>query len=507
MSNLTLLSDSPLKNRAILVTCYMTGSTSGKNLGTPGYSYDFVAKLFSQLLAKYGEVIPVPEPKFNLDRVAEESRQRGLDPIHVSFLPFQDVVMCSTTPNVVVPAWEFPDVPNQAFDNDSRNNWIEMANASDMVLVGGQYTVDSFQRGGASALIKIVPVPTPDAYFQVPQWNPERTTTINCRAFWPKQLDSQCLVEPESRKTCFKLARRSLTQSMRNFYKVLLGPQNYQRFSDHMKKRRAQRRLKRAAQRTEPDVLTLGQPSTPTLQLSGIVYTSIFNPDDGRKNWKDLLSGFLYALGDKPDATLVVKLITRRREAAEQIMRYYQERAIPHQCKVAFVVDYLSDADLADLATASTYYLQTTKAEGNCLPLMNYLAAGRPGISPDHSAIGDYFSNQFGWVVQSNQEPAAWPHESQLRFRTSWGRIVWTSLRDSIRSSYETASNSYEDYIDLSNACRTKMQSWASNDVVDRHLDSALQALDEVLQQQTSSPMTLPIRSNVNSVVPARRAA
>jgi len=43
--------------------------------------------------------------------------------------------------------------------------------------------------------------------------------------------------------------------------------------------------------------------SASPLHLSGIVYSSIFNPSDHRKNWEDLLTGFLFALKDCEDAT------------------------------------------------------------------------------------------------------------------------------------------------------------------------------------------------------------
>src|SRR5207253_2984059 len=45
------------------------------------------------------------------------------------------------------------------------------------------------------------------------------------------------------------------------------------------------------------------------LELTGVVYATVLNPFDGRKNWEDLLSGFLWALRDRADATLVIKLI------------------------------------------------------------------------------------------------------------------------------------------------------------------------------------------------------
>src|SRR4051794_24389970 len=88
--------------RAVLLTSYQTGATRGKNLGTPGYSYDFVAQLFAPLLARWGEVIPVERSGPSVEAAIRAAREEGLDPVQVSFLPFQDMYLSPSAPNVAV---------------------------------------------------------------------------------------------------------------------------------------------------------------------------------------------------------------------------------------------------------------------------------------------------------------------------------------------------------------------------------------------------------------------
>src|ERR1035437_7476303 len=45
-------------------------------------------------------------------------------------------------------------------------------------------------------------------------------------------------------------------------------------------------------------------PLTP-LDIDGVVYTTVFNPYDGRKNWIDMLCTFCWAFRDIEDATLI----------------------------------------------------------------------------------------------------------------------------------------------------------------------------------------------------------
>jgi hypothetical protein len=212
----------------------------------------------------------------------------------------------------------------------------------------------------------------------------------------------------------------------------------------------------------------------PTTELSGIVYTSIFNPNDGRKNWKDLVSAFVLELGDCEDATLVIKLVSSDTLAINHFIHHYEARDFQHRCKLVFISDFLTFDQMIQLANASTYYFQTTRAEGNCLPLMNFIAAGRPGVSPNHSAIQDYFDDEIGFVIESHPEPCAWPQEPQLCHRTFWNRIVWPSAAQKLRESYDIAKTDQATYRRMAETGKERMRRWASEAAVGRRLEKAL---------------------------------
>jgi hypothetical protein len=107
-----------------LVTSYMLGGPDGRNLGAPGYSHEFVARLFRPLLERLGQVTFVRDAERELARAVAACLSRGERPVHFSVLPFQDVTLAEGALNVVMPAWEFPDVPDHAFDDNPRNDWL-----------------------------------------------------------------------------------------------------------------------------------------------------------------------------------------------------------------------------------------------------------------------------------------------------------------------------------------------------------------------------------------------
>ncbi len=213
------------------------------------------------------------------------------------------------------------------------------------------------------------------------------------------------------------------------------------------------------------------------LELSGIVYTSIFSPRDGRKNREDLLSGFLAALRDRDDATLVVKLADADSLWIDGTLNYYRTAGLSHRCKVVFITDYLSQEQMLALARASTYYLTTTRAEGCCLPLLNYLAAGRPGVTPCHTAIGDYFTPNMGFIIASATERALWPQDKRIRFKTTWNRIEWPSVIEQLRNSYQLARHDRSTYEAMAAASRERMSQWVGPESVWPRLREALDSL------------------------------
>src|SRR5262249_5522930 len=259
--------------------------------------------------------------------------------------------------------------------------------------------------------IEVVPVPTPRTYFDVPAWLPGQTVLLGCDAYVFQYGAYEGVSTPATApggagKSLKTFLRGRARAAYRHVLKPLVPPVAHAAF-------------RAAAHALAPRLMDpFGRDNLrPYLELSGVVYTSIFNPADGRKNWEDLLGGFLEALGGCADATLVLKLIAKDPTWSERIAHYYRRLDRRHRCRVACVTDYLSEEQMLALCRASTYYLTTTHAEGNCLPVMNYLAAGRPVVSTCHTALSDYFTDDVGFVLESHPEPAIWPHDNGLRFK------------------------------------------------------------------------------------------
>src|SRR5262249_9245527 len=154
---------------------------------------------------------------------------------------------------------------------------------------------------------------------------------------------------------------------------------------------------------------------------------------------------------------------------------------------LAFVADYLSEAEMVKLAAASTYYVNPSRAEGSCLPLQNFLAAGRPGISPVHTAMADYFGGEVGFVVDSHPEPTCWPHDPGKGLTTTWHRLVWQSLHDQFCIGYAVAKEDRERYQALAARGRDRAARFAGSESVWPRLEAALQGVSGAARRRTAT--------------------
>lgn len=196
--------------------------------------------------------------------------------------------------------------------------------------------------------------------------------------------------------------------------------------------------------------------------VEGVVYVSVFNPKDGRKNWHRLISAFCWAFRETPDATLVLKI------TQNDLASYYSElmtllaQLTPFACRVVVMHGYLDDAQYARLYQAASFYVNASRCEGLCLPLMEFMSSGKPVIAPDHTAMEDYIDDSVAFVVRSSEELTIWPQDTRIIYRTLRHRPDWGSLKNAYENSYRMAKAQPQEYQRMSAAAVARMQQYCA---------------------------------------------
>lgn len=197
-------------------------------------------------------------------------------------------------------------------------------------------------------------------------------------------------------------------------------------------------------------------------QPKEILYTAILNPNDGRKNWEDIITAFVYALRDKPGATLLVKIANENLNMFfEDIFTFFM-RLHPFECRVVFIHGYLSDEEYQQMILHSQFIVNASRGEGQCLPLMEFMSSGVPAIAPRNTAMLDYIDETNAFVVKSSPELAYWPHDPRQVYRTYWHRINWQTLYAAFVDSEKCFSQSPGAYRKMCNAAVESLRGFCS---------------------------------------------
>jgi glycosyltransferase involved in cell wall biosynthesis len=222
--------------------------------------------------------------------------------------------------------------------------------------------------------------------------------------------------------------------------------------------------------RSGPGIDFLAPVTEQVLLLEGVVYTSVFNPRDGRKNWEDMISAFCATFRDHDDATLVLKLT--HHDAAEALtdILHHLYKNQPYRCRVVLVYGYLADADYERLVQATRYVVNTSYGEGQCLPLMEFMSCGKPAVAPCTTAMIDYLNADNAFVIESTEEFTAWPHDPRSAYRTLRYAANWASICTAYRASYEVAKNDPQRYAQMSAKAVQSLQGFCSQAVAEQRL-------------------------------------
>jgi glycosyltransferase involved in cell wall biosynthesis len=206
------------------------------------------------------------------------------------------------------------------------------------------------------------------------------------------------------------------------------------------------------------------------INVSGVVYTSVLNPNDSRKNWEDILTGFCLAFRDNNNATLILKMNYKDLTGyIDDVFALFRQLS-PFKCRVLIIHGFLDTASYNSLIEISSFAVNSSRGEGQCLPLMEYMSSGVPALAPNNTAMGDYVSAANTFIIESSPEPIFWPHDPQQTIRTLWYRPSWESLYNCYLDSYEIATTNPVKYREMSEQAYKSLHSFCSTDILKQRL-------------------------------------
>jgi glycosyltransferase involved in cell wall biosynthesis len=467
-----------------------------QHLGAADYSYFFLLRAYAPVLSQLGEVVELADIK-QVDAVYAECVGRGEKCVLLSFAPPHKTPLGLACPTVPVFAWEYPEIPERieekCWQNDPRHDWRTVLAATGRAICLSAHTAQAVRRS-MGRTYPIAPIPSPIAPSKAHKHiSPTHNGTIlrmNAAVVdtYRMGLDVNAMVHPEAEDgTPFDISDiEALPEAVAA---TIDRPQSHSMRHDD-----------------DDDLLDDGYsrplpggwdipPATPVrIRLHGVVYTSVLTPSAGRKNWEDLITAFCWTFRNTEDATLILKLTGKNLSHSHLQLLMMLTKLSPFKCRVIAIYGYLPDADYAALVEATTYYVNTSLCEGQCLPLVEFLNEGVPAIAPNNTAMADYITDDVAFVVKSYPGvPTMWPHGDNEINRTSYNQLDWESLVDAYKRSYATAHDDQPRYRQMSQDTHRVIQDYCGNETVKAVLHRFL-CPEVSLSAEASS--TEPVTSN-----------
>lgn len=397
----------------ILTYCAVDEGSIEGNLGVSEYSYYFVYKRFKKILdAISGHAVQRCNLE-ELDRIYFDSLSRHEECICLFFSAPHNIPAGLKCPVVPVFAWEFDRLP-EGILGGLKNDWGYQLAKTGWAITHSNYTKSSVQASITGDYpIAVMPSPVWDDFKSL---HAKPTRAVNSAAV------------------------------LRGCGKIL---------------------------DTEQGSLAIHE-FDGELEYSGVAYLSVFNPHDLRKNWDDLVKAFCFAFKGEAKATLILKLTHTDCEQFFKQLARDLERMGEFDCRVIAVQAYLDSQSYFDLIENAHYVVNSSIGEGQCLPLMEGMSAGKPAITPNHTSMLDYVSQTNSFVVNSGVEPGYWPHDPRQSYRTLSYRIHWDSLCDAFSRSFECFVTDSSAYREMSVDAYMTMKGHCSESIIKSKLSNFL---------------------------------
>lgn len=465
----------------ILINSKVSHTSIQASLGKPEYSYYFLLGQLKPALEAFARVIELDSHEA-VDTTYKALSVTGETVIFLSATPPQLTPVDLQCPTVCLFAWEFPDAPDTPWDDNPCNDWRYTLERLAGAIACSEESAQAVRNlMGDTYSVAAIPAPVWGHFGKLMPaggWRPlnqPRPFTFSGTAIDSPVLglSANGLVQHAPRPPRHTHVSQPTTQ------KTGAWKQSAQILSSWFSTLRHQLPLAPQPEIHTPPPSHAGmEPARECqLELDGVVFCSVLSPKDGRKQWDDIISAFCWAFRDNPNATLLIKMVYHDLEFYRILLLTLLSRLAPFKCRVLVLHGFLDAEEYRQLIRVSDFYVNASTCEGLCLPLMEFLSAGKPALAPRHTAMLDYIDEDIARVVDTAVELADWSHDPMGELRSQRHRLNWESLMQGFRDCYQLAEHAPDRYQHMSKNAWQRMRAFADTPVVARQLQGFLTPL------------------------------
>jgi len=170
-----------------------------------------------------------------------------------------------------------------------------------------------------------------------------------------------------------------------------------------------------------------------------IVIGSWLNISDERKNFDTLIKAYGEVGQNWNNVILIVKVIGDELEItkASAILSDLNKRMCEKLPPIVLLFGYLEQEILDAIKVSTDIYLNTSSAEGICMPALEHAVNGVELVIPRNSSFIDYFSEKTANFYDVDRIPTHFPSDSQKVLMTNWNPPIFRNLVEALNQTIE----------------------------------------------------------------------
>ena len=120
-----------------------------------------------------------PHPESSLAYAAARVVEQGGSPVHLAIGTAHECYLTPALPNILLPLWDYPEVPAIDMNRNSRMNWARVASQADLLVAPSESTVEAFRRSGVTTPAVVAPIPAAHGWSDLATWGPDWPVTVH----------------------------------------------------------------------------------------------------------------------------------------------------------------------------------------------------------------------------------------------------------------------------------------------------------------------------------------
>jgi glycosyltransferase involved in cell wall biosynthesis len=492
-------------------------------MGSDEYSFHFVLAAFLPVLERIGPVTVIDHLD-DAEPIRAACELSGESCAILSFVAPHKTTLFMRVPLIPVFAWEFESIPFEEWDGQPKHDWRMVLQQQGRAITLSQHSASVVRAtmGESFPVIGVPPpvfdrmaglrsriggrLPTSQSVMVAAIVIDSRELTLSADMPIPALPARRQPLETPSEPAVPAVVEPAIVETQRpsgpaSVLRRVIGIMARDRRSEPVP---APSATNIEPHEPDPSPVVQSEPEPPTfaLDLGGIVYLAILDPVVRRKNWEDLLTGFTWALRDRRDATLVIKIVSGGPEGYWEDCFTSLRKQPAFVCRVVLIDGFLDEAEMGQLLECASFVVNAASGEGCGLPLLEGMSVGRPAIAPDHTAMADYIDPSNAFVVASHLEATRFPQDGRVSWRTMWHVPRWDTLHDAFRESYIVAKDDPVRWLVMAEAAMDAQRRLCADAVVEARLRSFLgvPAAEPLLTPVNADLLAIPVQASADFV-------